>query len=44
MNQRFGETYHIHPQVRKSAEQETIVFEVALSRLIFYPDDGNTFL
>jgi hypothetical protein len=46
VKKRFGATYHLHLQDRKSAEQETNVQQVARqNRLIFYPEDGSdTFL
>jgi hypothetical protein len=39
VNRRFGGTYHLHVQGRKSAEQETSVQQVARQRYI--QEDGN---
>jgi hypothetical protein len=48
VNDRFGGTYHLHLQGRKSAQQETSVQQVTgwfLVRLIFDPEDlGDMFL
>jgi hypothetical protein len=40
MSRRFGGTYHLHFQGRKSTEQETSVKQVARQNI---PDDGNIY-